>query len=117
MAVNPTLQAFFGPSATINETTGVVSFDPKELTSKNTPPSFIPLAGNNYNAEQIAAALTNRWSEQYDQSQDSEFQVFLTQVGLVQVPRDGVPKDANQYVMSTRMLNFLDAQLPNPNLL
>ena len=116
MAVNPTLQQFFGDSVAISPE-GIVSFDPTELTSKTTPTGFIPLTGTSWNAEQLSGALVNRWSEQFDQSLDAEFQVFQTELSAVTVPRDGVAKSANQYLFTIRVLNFLGVQLPNPNLL
>lgn len=114
MAVNPTLIQFFGASATI-AADGLVTFDPTELVSVRTPTGFTPLTGITFNAEQIATALLNRWSEQYDQSVDGEFQVAGPDATLVPVPRDGVEQFAQQYVYYVRILNFIAAKLPNPN--
>jgi hypothetical protein len=116
MAVNPSLAQFFGESAAISPE-GIVSFDPTELVSVRTPTGFIALSGTSWNAEQLAGALINRWSEQFDQSQDAEFQIFQTEIAAVTVPRDGIGKSANQYLFTIRVLNFLNVQLPNPNLL
>lgn len=114
MAIERQLTDFFGDTATKDEATGVVTFNPSKLISNGAVPRWPTPNGVTITPEGTVLAILLRAGERQDTSTDSQLSINGPLVTSTTRSVDGVVKPALAYTFEVTVVNVVGSMMPDP---